>query len=108
MNTLEILRQVNIISSLIAVVITGYLLYRVQLKLKESTSPKRRATGLAIIAIAALLFTNSFLLLMTFVAIAIAYDPESVNLLSNIRILVVNIITIFVASIILLIQSGKI
>lgn len=107
METLEALRQVNILSSLLATFVSGYLLYRFYLRFTEVSGYQKRITGAALLGVAALFFINSTLLLTTFIAINIAYNAEFVNLFSNLRVLTINLITIVVSIVILLIERGR-
>jgi hypothetical protein len=108
MEALEILRPINFVSSLVACLVTGYLLFRMYGRFKESTGTQRRITGAALLGIAGLFFINSILLLTTFSIVLFAYDPLLVNLVSNVRVFFVNIITVLIAGFILLIESGRI
>lgn len=108
METLETLRQLNLISSFLAVGITGYLVFRIYLRyLSVRTVIEKRVTGAALLGVAALFFINSVLLLTTFISIAVAYDPEFINLFSNLRVLLVNTITIAISILILMIERGR-
>lgn len=108
MNTLEILRQINILSSLTAVIVSGYLLYRIHLRYRNTEGIQKRITGAALLGVAGLFFINSSLLLTTFIAIAVAYNVDFINVFSNVRVLFINTITVAISIVILLIERGRI
>ena len=108
METLETLRQINIMSSLLATGITAYLLFIVYKRFKQTEGRQRRVTGATLLGVTTLLFINSTLLLTTFISIAVTYNADFISIFSNFRVLLINSITIIISIIILLIEKGKI
>lgn len=109
MTLIEVLRIINIGLSLLTSVILFLLLLRsVKDIIFDGSTSNLRSTGVMIILINAALFFNSVVLSGILAMVMAGVDRGIINYASNIRVLVFNVVILFVAWLVHQIRKSKI